>query len=346
MKVVIRHANLQSDRQLIIDTARRFLTPRSDDCRFSWLYESNAHGRARVWFAHSADDGEIVGMAGAFPRRIYIENREETAWVLGDFCINDRYRSLGPALALQRACLVEVDAGAVAFCYDFPSKSMMAVYKRLQILPFAHILRLAKPLRVDRRLKKLVKSQTFNRVLGVASNFVLKHTEKTFRGDGALDVSLHAGDYGGEFSDLARRIGGRYGVCAQRSAEYLNWRFVKNPLHQYELITARRGGALLGYAVFLHEGEDAMLVDLFGVDDEAVVNAVMAQCIALMRTRGVQTVSAALIETHPWRLLLERHGFKVREVSPMVIYVPSNSASGAAIIREPKWLFMHGDRDS
>src|SRR6476646_2829299 len=102
MSVVIREANLQSDKQVIIYTARRFLTALSNGCRFGWLYEKNAHGRPRVWLARTTDDGAVIGMAGAFPRRIYVEQHEELAWVLGDFCMSSDYRSLGPALALQR----------------------------------------------------------------------------------------------------------------------------------------------------------------------------------------------------------------------------------------------------
>ena len=102
---------------------------------------------------------------------------------------------------------------------------------------------------------------------------------------------------------------------------------------------------LLGYAVFLHEGEDAIIVDLFGVEEEAVLSALIVHGVALMMTRGVQTVSAMLAETHPWRALLERQGFKIREASPMVIYFPSDEG-GSDVMKQEKWLFMHGDRDS
>jgi hypothetical protein len=346
MKVTVRPADLKSDRRLIIDTLLRFLTPLSDDRRFSWLYENNPHGRARAWVACSPDDDTVIGMAAAFPRRVYVNGHEQMSWVLGDFCVNDVFRSLGPALTLQRACLAEVDAGAVAFCYDFPSKGMMAVYKRLQIASFRDMLRLAKPLRVNRKMKELIKSPIINSALSKAGNLVLKLSERKRRGDSTLTLSLHKGYCGNEFTELARNIGSCYGACIQRSAEYLNWRYLENPLHQYELFTARREGMLLGYAILLQEGEDTILVDLFGVEADVVLSALIVHVVALLMSREVQTVSAAVIETHPWRPLLEWHGFKVREVSPMVIYVPSSSGSAAGIIKEPKWLFMQGDRDS
>ena len=243
MNVVVREADLQSDRQVIIDTARRFLTPLSDDRRFSWLYENNVHGNARVWIGYSADDGAVIGMAGAFPRRIYIEGREEMAWVLGDFCIADQYRSLGPAVALQRACLAKVDDGTMAFCYDFPSVAMMAVYKRLRIHPWGNVIRMAKPLRVDRKIGAIVENPAMTGILSSAGNLLLRLRQHKIGYDGRVKVLLQEGQCSDEFSRLAAIIGNRHGVCIQRSAEYLNWRYVQNPLHRYELFIARREGA-------------------------------------------------------------------------------------------------------
>jgi len=343
MKVAIRPGDLKSDKPLIIDALLRFLTPLSDGRRFSWLYESNPYGRAHAWIAYSVDDGTVIGMSAAFPRRIYVDGHEEVSWVLGDFCINDAHRSLGPALMLQRVCLAEVDSGAVAFCYDFPSTGMMAVYKRLHIDPSQRMVRLAKPLRVDRRMKAVTKIPMVNRALSSAGNVLLRLSNRELRGDCGLEIAFYQGGCGAEFSDLAAQIGSCYGICTRRSAEYLNWRYVDNPLYRYELFTARRRGALLGYAVFLQDGEDAMLVDLFGAEEESVLCALIAHGVGVMTKRGVQTVSATLVETHPWRTILERQGFKIRETSPMVIYFPS---SGGQIMSQQSWLFMQGDRDT
>src|SRR5262245_49551704 len=156
MKIAIRPANLKSDREAIIEVLSRFLTPLSDERRLSWLYENNPAGTARAWFANS--ETETIGMAAAFPRRVYVADREGVSWVLGDFCISGTYRSLGPALQLQRVCLAAAEKEGVLFCYDFPSASMLAVYKRLGFNMTGEMLRLAKPLRVDRKVKDLVKS--------------------------------------------------------------------------------------------------------------------------------------------------------------------------------------------
>ena len=346
MNVAIRAADLESDRRSIIDTLSRFLTPLSDDRRFRWLYENNPHGEACAWVAYGADDDTVVGIAAAFPRRIYMNGEEKLSWVLGDFCVDPQYRSLGPALQLQRACLVAAEAAGLAFCYDFPSKSMMAVYKRLGVAGSYHMMRLAKPLRTERKVRQFVKLPLAARGLTSIGNLALSFGRYDGESDDGLTIASHEGKCGKEFTALAGRASGQQGISMMHSAEYLNWRYLENPLCKYELLTVRREETLLGCAVFLQEPEDAILVDLFGVMEETALNALIAQSVRLMAARGVQTVSATVFETHPWRRLLEQQGFRTREVSPLVIYAPSGAGSRNGVVKTPNVFFMYGDRDS
>src|SRR5262245_23826954 len=146
MKIEIRPAELDKDQSLIIEMLLLHLTPFSDVRRFHWLYMQNPFGKGRAWIATDKERATVVGVAGAFPRRIIAGGRDHESWVLGDFCIVENYRSLGPALQLQRACLNELQKEGAAFCYDFPSVEMMAVYQRLHLAPFDYMVRWAKPL--------------------------------------------------------------------------------------------------------------------------------------------------------------------------------------------------------
>jgi hypothetical protein len=158
-------------------------------------------------------------------------------------------------------------------------------------------------------------------------------------------IALHTGACGEEFSVIARELGGQYGVCTQRSAEYLNWRYQFDPLGRYELLTARRAGTLVAYAIFTQTGEDARLVDLFGVSDEVICDLV-DEAVFLLRKRGVVLVSAPILGSHPWVPLLHRRGFSTREAEPVVIYAPRYAPLSRHTAKRLHWFFMHGDRDS
>jgi len=346
VNVSIRPVDLNAERDLLIDALARYLTPFSDARRFDWLYCHNPHGEAQAWMATDTDSGVIVGAAGAFPRRFYIDGHEACGWVLGDFCIHETYRSLGPALQLQRACLAAVEAGNMPFCYDFPSTRMMAIYKRLRIKPNSSMLRLAKPLRIDHHVKQIVNSPGVARGLSGMGNLLLRLRDTRRTSTAAATISGLEGPCSEEFSALAREVGGRYGVCVQRSAAYLNWRYVTHPLRRYECLTARRAGALMAYAMFTQAGEEATLVEWFGIEEAAVLCGLIEEMVYRLRQRGVSTVSAPLGVAHPWVGLLQQLGFKVREAAPVVVYGSPCLQANAIRVEELNWFLMHGDRES
>jgi hypothetical protein len=342
--VVVRAGDMGSDRRLAIETFVRYLNPRYDEARFDWVYRQNPHGRGRLWVATDHGGRTVVGIAAAFPRRMCVAGRDEVAWVLGDFCVSDAYRSVGPALALQRACLAEVTTGGVRFCYDFPSSGMMAVYRRLGVRPLGQMVRLNRPLRVDSHLRKLVRSAALTRGLGAITGAMLAFHHRRRGGASGLEVALHDGAFGAEFTELYRRYTGHGTVMVERSAEYLNWRYRANPVHRHEVMTARRDGHLVGYAVFRQEETTAVLVDLFAVDGPAAIIDLAHSVAALARRRGLDALSVSLLGSSPWVQCLRAAGFTERETSPVVVYAVPEAASKVG--DERAWLLLHGDRDS
>ena len=343
MSVGVRPADLHRDQAVIVETLRCFLNPRSDDRRFNWLYRDNPFGSASVWLAYAGQPDHVVGVAGAFPRRLHMLGGQKLSWVLGDFCVSDEHRTLGPALLLQRACLAGLEKQGIPCCYDFPSAAMMAVYRRLRMSPFQRLLRLAKPLRVDRKLKTVLGESMISRALARPANLLLRLAPIKNPGHKGLELASHEGDFGAEFTALSERIADRYGIAMHRSAEYLNWRYRAHPQSEFDVVTARRNGELLGYAVSQVMDGDGYLLDLFGDAESVVLAPLIDDSVASMRRRGAETVSASLVECHPWRQIFHDQGFKLREESPMIVAAADQLQDGIA---GTPWLFMGGDRDS
>ena len=343
MAIITADADLTRDRELLIETLGRLLTPLFGEQRFDWLYKSNPDGVARTWLAIDTQAERIVGTAAAFRRRFYFGDGEVSAWVLGDFCLDAPYRSLGPALQLQRACLGVMESHGGMFCYDFPSASMVAVYKRLGFEVTGKMLRLAKLLRVDRKVREILNVPMAQHAVSAVGNTVLKLIPARIVPDANVEFSFHRGPCGEEFSILANKQRGQ-DTCIQRSAEYLNWRYVSNPLANYEFMTARRHRALIGYVVWTQAGEDAVVVDLFGEEDPAMVKGLLAKTAAHLAKRGVMTLSVWLNESHPWFSAYSEMGFQVRDSAPFVC-VPAASFAKTFDVLSAEWFLMHGDRD-
>ena len=344
MNTVIRPANLDTDRGLLIEAHRHWLAPQSDARRFDWLYRNSPHGQARAWLATLGNGGSLIGAAAAFPRRLRVGGVAATGWVLGDFFVVPQYRSLGPAVQLQRACLGGVDSKSAQFYYDFPAAAMLPVYSRLAVKPTARLVRFAKPLRLNSsRISKHIKPSFLVRGLTAVGNFTLESLDRRPPQSDACTISVQEGPCGAEFTELSAAASARHGICIERSAEYLNWRYRNHFCRQYEILTARRDGKLLCFAVFTRDSENAEITDLFG--DESSLWELLTHTLSHLRRLGVLTVSAPMLDSHRYAAQLARLGFRPRESCP-VITNALVADSGKAHLDSGTLFLMQGDRES
>jgi hypothetical protein len=156
-------------------------------------------------------------------------------------------------------------------------------------------------------------------------------------------VAVQKEPFGEEFTVLSREVRGRHGVCVSRSKAYLNWRFLDGWSASHEVFAGRREGELVGYAVVAPEGSGARVVDLFAGDGEGVIADLIAGVTTELRTRGVETVSIWLSESHPWMGEVRGAGFVRRESSPVLVSPLARMSSHDG---GPAWALTQGDRDS
>lgn len=346
MAIVVRQADITADRQILIDFLYQHLTKQSDDRRFDWLYRNNPYGTASAWLALDKGNGAVAGVAAAFPRLIQVQGEDLVCWNLGDFVIDSNFRSLGPALLLQRACLVPVLDGRVPFCYDYPSGRMMAIYKRLGIQETGRVVRFVKPLRVDRQVSTFVGESILSQGISAVGNSFLALTDRQPRLQRDYETTLHEDSFGDEFSKLDHRLAGRFAVCGHRTAEYLNWRYRNNPLCLYEIITVRQKGNLTAYAIFTRTGQDAVLAELFGEQEPKVVEVLLAAVVEVLRQRKTLTLSAPVLDSNPFIPFLKQAGFYPREHSPVVVCTQAGGHLDGVVNEGRNWFLTHGDRDS
>lgn len=339
MAVYVREANLVDDRDVLTGLAQNYLNRDADQNRFRWLYLENPFGLAGAWIACDGD-GAPVGMAAVFPRQMYHGDGVVPGCVLGDFCLSPQYRTVGPALQLQRACLGSARSRAFAVAYDFPSATMLGIYRHLGISPIGQSVRLAKTLRVDRKIASRLPVPVLSRPLAAAMNFALTLADQPSSGEAGLDFRLQDAPCTTEYSKLAAQIGSSFGICTVRSAEYLNWRYWQHPRTRYEFLTARRQTELLTYCAFTVSDGNATVVELFGNMDVDVVTRLLGELAKLLRVRGLATISLPVLSSDLRLGLLRKLGFRARESVPVVGF-----AGGSTLLGSQMFL-MHGDRES
>jgi hypothetical protein len=337
--VHLREANLVRDEAALVGMTQTYMGA-TDGHRFRWLYRDGPFGPARVWLAFDGSSPSPLGMAALFPRRGYIGGEEVLGCVLGDFCISEHYRSLGPAIQLQRACLALIESGEFAFSYDFPSKSMLGVYRYMGVNPTDECVRLVKVLRAEDQVREMVAIPVIAKALTAAADFALRLSDKNPAMYDGMEYRLDNQPCSREYLRLAQRIGSSLGSCVLRSPEYLDWRYRRHPFRQYEFLTCHRNGELQAYCVFTLDDERVQIVDLFGSSEEKVLTGLLRCVVRLARNRGKSAISVALLASDPRTRVLRKLGFHSRESAPVVGFGPRVGDCGS------KLLLMHGDRES
>ena len=317
-----------------MDVLTRELDGWSDADKFDWLYLDNPSGKARCWVL--VDDAEaIVGISAAFPRMLRLGERELRAWVLGDFCVAQKLRSLGPAIQLQRAAFQAVDAGDVDLCYDFPSRSMMAVYRRMGAQHHGELVRMVHLLKTNRAIGQRIGNPTLAKGLSVAGNTMLATRAALTRRDGSVEVSARKNTF-----DVSPNPGFRLadGVTLSRTPGYLNWRYLANPSGAASILSATKGGE--GSVVYRVSEDDVEIVDTFGAGDAKTLRELVLAVVDEAREIGATSVTTALSAEHPWMEVLGELGFRKRDSGPFVVYAREG------VLTDPApWFLYSGDRD-
>ena len=340
MTMVIRPANLATDGDALLKFLQENLSAAIDRRRFDWLYRDCPSGEGKAWLAIEEKTDRVIGAAAVFPRKMNLAGQIQEGCVFGDFCISPDHRSLGPALQLQRKCIDSVADGPFRAGYDLPSTSMLAIYQRLGIKTTGKLVRMTKLLRSNAKVAAKVKPRFLAGGLSAAANVVLSARRGSLKLKSGVSIEVHKGGFGSEFTELAARTKGYLGISAERSAEFLTWRYTEHPQNQYETLTARRGANLQGYLVCTQQGSSTHVADCIG-ESAKVRGDLLRGLMTFVKTRKAESINVPVLESHAFCAELRDMGFSARESVPAVFLQSKGEAAPAT-----GWFLLDGDRES
>jgi hypothetical protein len=343
MGLTVRPVDLETDREELLAILETNLPQMAHRKRFDWLYRGAPAGRARSWFVRDEAARRTIGVASVFPRAVWIDGESRRCGQVGDFAVEREYRTLGPAVMLQRATFEPVDAGELAFCYDCPPDGRgMAPFVRLQMPPTLQTARYAMLLRADRQLSRRLGSFPGARLVALAANAFLALRGRS-RAAGC-DISVLDGRFGDEFTAFDEECRTDTPVRMRRSAEDLNWRYRDDPLRTYEVLTARRRGELRGFLILSAAADDAALVDVAPAPPDPTACALLHAARRYLKRSLVQTFSVLAAQVPQAAAALGRIGFRRRSAGPIVVaYTPPGSRLGAVLQHPGSWPLQYAD---
>lgn len=294
--------------------------------RWRWRYLDNPRGGPRISLAFAADGG-LVCQYCAYPVRWrgLPPAAPVVAHQVGDTMTRRGARGVGrgPTSILARTSrhfyLTQCN-GRVAFNYGFNTGNITKFSTRYV---GAHVVE-------DAPCRELPKEAQ----LGGRGRFGRRYE---------LRRIAERSEIGAAFDDLFERVGERYGLLVERSAEYLRWRYLDCPDEGLELVAAYRRGRVAGWVAAKRlpdrvEWGDALI-------DPAERPALRA-LVAGIREPGLPVAGWFTERPAWWSRELDRLGF-VRRPEPqglVAIMVPFVCGDAVELVRAAGY-YTKGDGD-
>lgn len=350
MGIAIRLASLADEHEQLIDILDRNLPSRPNREIQNRRY-ANPLGPGWSWVAYPKGGDTMVAMASVFPRLFWVDGKKVVCGQVVEFAVEPTYRSLGPAVLLQKATFDPANSGEVAFCYDCPPHDRgMSTFVRLGMDSSSDVVRYALLLRSDEFLGKRLGSGVWTKPLVATANAVLK-ARRPGRTASGVEIYQHDKSFDEEFSSLDRLTPSRGTVRGSRAAEELNWRYLEDPLADhgseavsmgnYRVFTARQAGELVAFAVlFMLEDGMAWIADLFGCIGEfggALLEAIIDFC----RRAKVIRLDALCSADTDFSSLLQSAGFRARERVYRVVGYESANQTARLLHSDLRWSFSN-----
>lgn len=276
--------------------------------RMRWQFVENPAARIAPprLYAARLPSGEIVGTLGSFPARLKIGAREVIAYEGADLSVLAGARGLGLGSRMVAAYVENEPVITIAHGTAAATARIFEKMGLVRIQADPGMLRLVDPAPVARHLGRAGKlpldpvrlpSRTALECLCLAARIAMAARNRIGRPRPSPGVVVEtSAEVGPEFDALWQRIAPRFPIAFVHDAEFLRWRFLKDPSYPHRLMAARgAGGELLGWVDTVDTefwGTAACFVmDLFcDPDRPEVIDALLAAVLEACRAKGINLI--------------------------------------------------------
>jgi len=347
MPIQVIVADIEKDVDTFVDLLNRNREHRVDRKRFEWLYRDNPRGDAKAWLVIDEKSQQAVAFTVVLPRMFRIAGREAVCWNCGDFSVDKKYRTLGVALKLRRQAKEGVERDESFALYAHPNDRMKVIHEKVGHTAIGFMQRYVKLLRIDRHLERVVRNKALARAVAPVGNLGLKILDVSPPLEKQYTIEFCDNtEFDHEYDRLFAEASNYYKVLGDRTAEFLNWRFVACPLYKTERIVIRKDGKLAGFIIFVEEDKVAVFKDMLCLPDEKAIKILLSQWVQHLRRRNMRSISVIVMNSNPLIPVLLKQGFRPRpEISSVFAYVAENSDQGNLWLHGNNWYMTVGDRD-
>jgi len=284
-----------------------------------WQYYRNPAGTAKGWVAKH--DGNVIANYTAIPHKLYVKGQIELSWRVQDVITHPDHRGMGLYSKLSDAANMFLQREDFPVNFTFPNeKSHQAFIRRKWINP--HRI----PLWILHKPQKVKDAR----------------------------ITLHMEPIS-EFTGADESIWKNYRQNAhfalERSADYLNWRYMQNPRGGYSPFRVT-DGAKSAICIFKKYetglGDNfSHLIDCFYEDGFSQLEGIVLYFIGYSKKQGTTLASAWSQPNSELAGYLKKHGFELDEhiTRWLVLNINSTKLNEDEICEFSNWHISMGDTD-
>lgn len=305
--------------------------------KFQWAYETAPNPPDTVFLLST--EGQVVGSAGYAIRTLRVAGEPWRVAVIADLAVDPAHRSLSPALSLVKS-VRDFARDHFDFAYGWPNQKAEGVFARAGYKPLGRMYRYCRVTRYEAYVNRLSKytariaekthlpepavalvtkrpvALVATRVLTLGSRVLRFAERKRLEGIYTLHWSSLADPRLDEIWHLAQS---EYPIAAARTAEFLTWRFVNEPV-RVAILSERAGAKPCAYAIVRHVDGDAQIVDLFGVKSR--LSPLLEMLFAVLSANETTHVVSCLYLGQPdVSDMLLAHGFERQDAKGRAVYM-------------------------
>ena len=311
--------------------------PDTPEGRLEWMMNDNPAGPATWFFAFDSKNGELAGMISVMPRDLLVNGQKMRAGIVGDFVVGEKYRVFGPALSLVKSVTNSLARLGLDIIYTIPNRESEKLIERVGFTELGQFLHYVRPINLRYYLKKHA-NKLFLDLPAPTVKVVLKAI--------SLQTYVTYGNVREESSitrDLETLLGSeedKRPVTSLRNFEFLDWRYAKNPFGHFQIITCwdRRGNKLVGYLIFIIEGSQLSIYDIF-CNGRCAFLRLVKKAEQIASEKQCKGLYVRLMDSNPMHPLFKKCGFlDTKDRAPVMVYTEKP-------IYLKGWDFFSGDRN-
>jgi len=321
---------------------------RKDSNYWHWKYYQNPVGENFGIVA--LDKEKIVGTTAFIPAKIKIGSRERLSAQGTDVVVLPEYRAKGTFIKIIRRGIEECVKSGVNVNYAFSIKITYRIGTRfLGFVGICPMFNMAKVLNPTPYLEQKKGKGLLTNVLGSVSKRAIKMANKK-------KLSIPQGlrlervtQFDHRIDDFWSKESKNYQIAIVRDSQYLNWRYVKNPM-PYEIFSVEQNQSIKGFIVLKCSQEEVKrgrIVDiLVESGQEKITNLLLTKAINYFLEQGVDVITCWMLEHSPIFEVLKKKGFIKRETPhDLIIRSSMPNFPNEYFSDKSKWCVTMGDSD-